>query len=82
MEDWQFLLDFLANQILWDDGDYENADDFVDKDPRARAALKEMMGIDQDYFTAVAPDPTDTELAAIRKQLRKLCRRRKPKRGK
>jgi len=77
MEEWTFLIDYLANRILWEDGDYEMGDDFMDADPVESGLRKEMMGIADDYYTVIAPDPTDKELEAIRKQLRKLTGRKK-----
>ncbi len=44
-------------------------------------ALMERMGIADDYFTSLVPDPTDKELPAIREQLRKLCGRKKRRKG-
>jgi hypothetical protein len=45
MEKWEFVLGFLANRILWDDGDYDIKDDFVDDNPRLSRAKMELMGI-------------------------------------
>jgi hypothetical protein len=76
MEDWTFLIDCMADRILWD-RDYEMGDDFVDADPAESGLKKELMRIASDYYTAIAPDPTDQELEAIREQLRKLTGRKK-----
>jgi hypothetical protein len=75
LEEWTFLIDRMANRILWDDGDYEMEDDFIDDDPRLSRAKMQIMGIPDDYFTAIAPDPTDDELVEIRQQLAELCGR-------
>jgi hypothetical protein len=75
LEEWKFLIDRMANRILWDDGDYEMEDDFIDDDPRLSRAKMQIMGIPDDYFTAIAPDPTDDELVEIRQQLAELCGR-------
>jgi hypothetical protein len=79
MEEWTFVIDHMANQILWEDGDFEMGDDFMDADPVESRLRKEMMGIADDYYTAIAPDPTDKDLEAIREQLRKLTGRKKPR---
>jgi hypothetical protein len=75
LEAWEDLLDCLANRILWDDDDYEMGDEFLDVDPRVSRAKMELMRIPDDYYTAIAPDPTENELVAIRQQLRRLCGR-------
>ena len=75
MDDWAYLIDYLANRILWDDGDYEMGDEFLDAEPSEREAKMTMMGIDDDYYTAIAPDPTEEELRVIRRQLRAVCGR-------
>jgi hypothetical protein len=75
LDEWEFLLDCLASQILWDGGDYKMGDNFMDADPRESRAKMAMMGIAHDYYTAIAPDPTEKELVVIRQQLRRLCGR-------
>jgi hypothetical protein len=72
-EDWEFLMDRLANRILWDDGDYDAASDFLDADPDVARVRMAMMGISVDYYTDIAPDPTDEQLGPIRQTLRSLC---------
>jgi hypothetical protein len=74
MEQWKFLLAFLADEILWDD-DYDMTGLFVDRDPLGSRELMERMGIAEDYYTALAPDPTDDELVGTRQQLGELCGR-------
>jgi hypothetical protein len=76
LAEWESLLDCLACRILWDD-DFNMAEYLMDGDPWESRRLMELMGIDGDYFTAIAPDPTNTELKAIRKQLRKLTGRKR-----
>ncbi len=67
------MIEHVENRILWEDGDYEMGRYFLDADPAEAKAKMTMMGIDDDYYTAIAPDPTDAELAAIRRTLHKLC---------
>jgi hypothetical protein len=43
-----------------------------DADPAKAHDARSRMGIDESYFRAVAPDPSDEELAAIRLRLRLL----------
>jgi hypothetical protein len=74
VDDWEFLIECLANRILWE-GDYEMSDVFLDADPSEGAMRMGLMGIAEDYYTAIAPDPTDQQLEAIRRRLRWLCGR-------
>ena len=46
----------------------------MDADPVKSSYLKAMMRIDDEYFAAVAPDPTDRELKRIRDTLSELTR--------
>ena len=75
LDEWEFLLYCLANRILWEDGDYKMGDNFMDADPRESRARMATMDIADDYYTAIAPDPTEKELVVIRQQLRRLCER-------
>ena len=57
--------------ILWD-RDFEAEPTFGDADPLTGEDVKDNMGIDNDYFQAVAPDPSDDELESIRRRLKLL----------
>jgi hypothetical protein len=74
VDDWEFLIDCLANRILWE-GDYEMSGVFLDADPTESGMQMDLMGIAEDYYTAIAPDPTDQQLELIRRRLRWLCGR-------
>jgi hypothetical protein len=74
VDDWEFLIDYLANRILWE-ADYEMSDVFLDADPSESEMQMGLMGIAEDYYTAIAPDPTDQQLEPIRRRLRWLCGR-------
>ena len=76
--DWEFLVDHLANRILWNDRDYEAGDLFLDDDPARARALMELMGIERGYYTDIAPDPTEEQLELVRRTLRSLCGRPDP----
>lgn len=56
MEQWVNALEFLADQILWD-RDYELASALLDKPPEVATAIKNVLGIDDEYF--VDPGPND-----------------------
>jgi hypothetical protein len=71
-EEWECLLDILKHRVLWDE-DFDDEAAFVDAAPRSNTELKEFMGIDDGYFSVIAPDPKNAELAGIRNTLRELC---------
>ncbi|MEJ7595246.1 MAG: hypothetical protein WKF77_27315 [Planctomycetaceae bacterium] len=68
-EEWEFLIDVLRDVILWD-RDFDSESTFVDADPGVVEDIKIDMGIGEDYFCEVAPDPSDKELETIRLRLR------------
>jgi hypothetical protein len=47
----------------------------LDADPARGHHMKKYLGITGEYFTAIAPEPTDDELVAIRERLRRLYER-------
>ncbi len=53
---WSLIVECLADRILWD-RDFEICDTFLDAKPEASQLKKQLLGIDDDYFTAVAPEP-------------------------
>ena len=57
---WEWLIESLTDAILWD-RDYEMADSFLDVDPGVSRQRRRLLGIDDDYFTRVAPDPDSAE---------------------
>lgn len=72
--DWDFVLECVSDRIFWD-ADYEMDKTFLDAPPQRSRAVMEQMGIDPDYFLAVAPDPTAEQLGQIRGVLRQLTDR-------
>lgn len=78
LEDWEAIVDHLANRVLWDDGDFEMEDEFLDADPDLRRELMRSLRIADDYFTAVAPDPRESETERITAALMILCGRLEP----
>ncbi|MFI5458517.1 MAG: hypothetical protein ACHRXM_24050 [Isosphaerales bacterium] len=82
MEEWDGLLDELMDRVLWDDRDFEAEELVLDVDPEVGRHLKKQLGIDADYYTSVAPEPTDEQLALIRKTLQSLCGRPETREGK
>lgn len=74
MGEWNFVLDCVSDRIFWD-ADYEMDKTFLDAPPQRCRAVMEQMGIDPDYFLAVAPDSTAEQLGQIRRVLRQLVER-------
>jgi hypothetical protein len=75
LAEWSDLLDELRDRIFWDDRDYLAGDTFLDLDPAVSNALKEQLGIEDDYYSAAPVDPTAAGLEEIRASLRRICRR-------
>jgi hypothetical protein len=71
--EWEVLVDSLADAVLWDE-DWKDNEALLDVDPKASRAVKNLLGIDDDYYVAVAPDPTDEEINGICVTLRGLTR--------
>jgi len=69
--EWELLVDVMADRILWD-RDWELEDLMVDSHPAKAAALKMQLGIDDDYFTDIPPDPHDADLDKVRRRLNSL----------
>lgn len=72
-EAWDGCIQALEDRILWD-ADYKSGDHFMDGPPKADEAMKEVLGIPGDYFTAIPPDPRPHEVPRLREGLVALCR--------
>jgi hypothetical protein len=72
--EWDLLLECLSNHIFWD-ADYAMGRDFLDTDPDVSRAKMQELGIAEDYYRAIAPDPTEEQLAKIRRTLREITGR-------
>lgn len=73
MREWQALIDSLADAILWD-RDFELADHFLDAEPGFSRAQRQLLGISDDYFTRIAPDPRTSEVRRLVSQTRNIVR--------
>jgi hypothetical protein len=62
----------LSGGVLWD-GDYQDAQLYVDFPPEKSKELRGMMGIPDDYYMALAEELSDQEAKAKIEELRKLC---------
>ncbi len=69
--EWSFLVETLADCVLWD-SDYD-LQATLDIPPEASRRLKGDLGIDNDYFTAIPPDPPDEQLRLYVDALVGLC---------
>lgn len=72
LDEWLFCADCLHDAILWD-SDYLDAGSFIDLPPERGEKLKELMGVDEEYFQAVAQDPSPRQLKAMITELEALC---------
>ena len=69
--EWYYALQTLSDWILWDQ-DYLTADEFMDLDPDDTTVIRQVTGIDREYATAIAPDPSEPERQALSLRLREL----------
>jgi hypothetical protein len=63
----------LSDLILWD-SDYESEDLYIDKRPEEAQALKDFMGVSDDYFREVPEDLKADEIETKLAELKTLCR--------
>lgn len=73
LDRWEEVIDYLADSILWD-RDFELAESFLDVDPGLSQQRRRLLGIGDDYFTQVAPDPLPLEILELVAQTRALVR--------
>ena len=70
-DEWGVLLDCLEDRVLW--GSDWAMEEQLDANPDDSEQVRQKMGIDDDYFIAVPPDPTDPQadrlLAELREQI-------------
>ena len=59
-DEWETIVDCLADDVMRD-RDFE-LQLHLDADPDKSRGVKEMMGISEDYYTAVAHDPPDDQV--------------------
>ncbi len=73
LDEWEVLVGSLADGVVWDE-DWKDSESLLDADPKAGRAVKELLGIDADYYVAVPPDPTEGEMEGVWATLRGLTR--------
>lgn len=70
LSEWDFLIDVLRDRILWDE-DWQMLE-HLDANPEVSQRIKQELGVDEDYFVAVPPDPTDKEAERMLTELRHM----------
>lgn len=65
--EWDLLLENIEYGVLWD-SDWEMAE-HLDLDPEKARRVKSNLGIDEDYFIAIPPDPNDDEAKRLLREL-------------
>jgi hypothetical protein len=66
--EWDWMIEAIGDGILWDD-DWCDASFIMDVDPETASRRKRFLTIDDDYYTAIAPDPSEADIAAARAAL-------------
>lgn len=66
---WVDLVRSLADRILWD-RDFELIETFVDEPPEKAAMMRQIMGIDENYFSTAADDLNSPE--EVRESLKRM----------
>ena len=72
MEEWEIEVEELAGCILWD-ADYDDDQLYIDHPPEKSKWLKDMSGVSDNYFLAIADDLTEEQSMARIKQSQTLC---------
>ncbi len=73
LEIWELLVSVLTDRVIGD-RDYELAGAFLDVDPEVSEPRKRILGITNDYFTSLAPDPTPLQIPEMISKTRQLVR--------
>jgi hypothetical protein len=74
-DEWDWMIEAIADGILWDD-DWNIESLIMDVDPETANLRKRFLTIDNDYYTAIAPDATSADVAAARKILKAIRKER------
>jgi hypothetical protein len=70
-DEWDILIECLSDGVLWD-ADWQASETFQDLDPDIAQSVRDEMAISDNYFVAVAPEPSDEELHEIKVRIREL----------
>lgn len=74
---WLDCVEMLMDLIFFD-RDWEQENVPLDASPEIAGEFKEYFGIDDDYYSAVAPDPSPQQLERIRSSLQQMTHRPPP----
>lgn len=74
LEHWEYLTESLADCILWD-RDFEMNSLFLDVAPELAQTKKQFLGIENDYYSAAAPDVKQDQVVTTLESLRDLLRK-------
>jgi hypothetical protein len=70
-EEWDFVLTCISDQVLWDH-DWALDEIIADRSPESADAVRQELGMDDQYFTHIAPDPSPAQLRQIRQRLNQI----------
>lgn len=73
MEEWGIMIETIQSFVLWD-ADWLDEDLHLDVDPETSRLRKERFDIADNYYTAIPPDPNESEVELARTQLRALIK--------
>lgn len=71
MNEWETMIETIQSFVLWD-ADWLDEDLLLDADPETGREIKHMAGIADGYYTAIPPDPNESEVQAARIRLRAI----------
>ncbi len=70
--DWQDAIERLLVEFVVNSKAHFVADSYLDADPDDSWRVRESSNLPDDYFTAIAPDPTPAEIEQVRETLKNL----------
>lgn len=70
---WRNALDPMYDLVLWD-GDYRDYS-FLDSRPEINAGMKQIFGIDNEYYSSIPDDPKPARAKKLLKEADQLCDR-------
>lgn len=72
LEEWIIEVESLAEGILWD-ADYDDGDIYLDHSPEDSKWLRNIVGISDNYYSAVVDDLSQADIGRKLEKLRELC---------
>ncbi len=72
---WDWIVESLADRILWD-RDFEMAGEFLDTEPATAGLMRQMLGIEDDYYSEAAADVGNDHAEQLLQQTRSITHRR------